>query len=1647
MRKIFLFIFIVAITCKTSAQKNDNAIALELITNNHALIGLSEEDLNDVIIKNSYFDRFMGVHLVYLQQSYIGLPVYNEIQVLAFKNGKLVSATGDRIRKIEKLAGNDVAPAYAAEAAVATAMAFKNISNYTQLNGKIAGSTIDFGKLNVCSETVTAELMWLPLKERSEIHLVWEIRVVPLTSADYFMIRVDANKNEVVDENNFTVSCNWNAKEDNHDEKEITSSIEKENTISEAESPKSPNIVANASYLIIPYPAESPIHSGGTAATVNNPWSLSPGNATSLGWHNDGINNYITTRGNNVYAQEDRDNNDASFGNMGVSSTSPDPLTFNSSPDFTQAPTITSNQRFSITNLFYWNNLAHDISYLHGFDEVSGNFQNNNSGRGGFGNDYVIADCQDAGGTSNANFSTPNDGSKPRMQMFLWSGSPQKDGSLDNGIVCHEFFHGVSNRLTGGPSNSGCLVNDENMGEGWSDYFALMMTQNWATSILTTGYTTPRSVGNYAAGQSITGRGIRTQKYCTNMSINSKVYLTIIPAESHDRGEIWCATLWDMTWNIINQTSHINPNLFDTTSNGGNSIALKLVLEGMKLQPCSPGFISARDAILKADIILYGGQFQCAIKEAFRKRGMGELASEGSSNSITDQVPNYNGGVKIELTQGGVTAVPEGQEIQYNIIVTSSCQAVSNYIIRDTLPSNVTYVSGGNYDTASRIVSFIVNQGIGVTQSYQFIVRINNGTYFTPSYPISENFNNNTSLPSGWISYANPSTSKWTISNIDSHSAPNALYCENLNISGDQKIETPSIPLTPGTNPRFSFWHKYNSEDGWDGGVVELSVNGGLNWVDLSNYFVENPYNTILGNAPSCVLSNRPAFSGNSVVFIKSIIDLGSFAGSLIKLRFWFASDDNSAGLPSPTGWFVDDVLVEIVPVVKMRATVFTQSNNKIAYSDTITQILAAQTCLSATINSQPINISACSGSNAIFNINDAGTNNKYQWQVSTNGGLSYNNITGDTASSITLNAVTLSENNNLYRIVIQNACPSTVTSNAALLKVSEPASISLQPLNQLLCAGLNASFNIAATGGINGYQWQVSANGGNTWSNLLGDTGTTLLFSGITSALNGNIYRVVVASCNRTISDSALLSVLTPPSINTQPQSVTVCNGQNHTFNVAATGSNINYEWQESIDGGNSYSNIFGATTASYSLNSVTSLLDSRLYRVIINGTCPSADTSSAALLSIGGVFNITAQPSDITACTGSDASISMGAVGVTGYQWQVSSNGGITWTDVAGARSSTLLFSPVTASLQGNKYRVALANCGPDTVSNFVTLTVKNPVSISTQPVNTGICIGNSGSMSISATGSSLSYQWQISVNNGLTFSDINGAISSQLNLTGVTSDMDGNIYQVILTPASPCNLQSSNAVILSVNSLPSVSYDANPTTDICAGVSLILSGTGASTYTWSPTISNGNTFVPSNSETYTVTGTDSNGCINTATVNINIKLLPQISITAVPANVSLLPGDQVVLTATSNPVSATFNWYKDNVLVSGVSGNTITVDYDHAGLYKATVSDPLTDCSNTSNIITIKDSIRTNVFVYPNPNQGSFIVRLPAGSITGNYLISIYDNKGALVYNNTVRFAYEEARLNLNNMSSGLYMIQVRTIDGEEIRTGKVVIGGHK
>lgn len=208
------------------------------------------------------------------------------------------------------------------------------------------------------------------------------------------------------------------------------------------------------------------------------------------------------------------------------------------------------------------------------------------------------------------------------------------DSDLDLGVMAHEYTHGISTRLTCGPSNSNGLSNAEQMGEGWSDFIGVAFTAKKGDV-----GSKVRGVGNWLVGQDQTGDGIRTYPYTTNMTLNPHTYGNLakaasgIKTEVHYTGEIWCTMLWDMYWNFVDKYG-FDEDLYN--GKGGNNRAVQVVIDAMKLQPCGPGFVDGRDAILAADSIRYGGANKKLIWDAFARRGLGYSAAQGSANNCAD---------------------------------------------------------------------------------------------------------------------------------------------------------------------------------------------------------------------------------------------------------------------------------------------------------------------------------------------------------------------------------------------------------------------------------------------------------------------------------------------------------------------------------------------------------------------------------------------------------------------------------------------------------------------------------------------------------------------------------------------------------------------------------------------------------------------------------------------------------------------------------------------------------------------------------------------------------------------------------------------------------------------------------------------------
>ena len=742
------------------SSQDPEAILRSYLNSSRMKNALSERDLAEMRLKDRTRDRGVGITHLYYHQTLRGIEVVNGILAGHINaQGQLINITNQFVPDLE-VKTKRIASALEPDRALDVVADHLGIilTGWTQIQATTGANRFcQFEATALSLDSIPVQLKYLP-DQKSNVHLVWSVVVRVPERADWLEVFVDASTPRVLGLHNWTVHDSWPVGRPHANHKKNESN------------PAAANVEGlddGSTYYVVPYPFESPNH--GSLDLVASPADPA---GSPFGWHDtDGSAGpeFTITRGNNVHAFQDRDGNDFSAGDEPDGTSS---LTFNLPPDFGEEPDQYTDS--ATINLFYWNNIVHDLLFLHGFDAGSGNFQQNNYGEPGVGNDYVRALAQAGADLSppslnNANFSTPPEGSTPRMRMYEWTGPseveihapgsiagtylagsasfgtlldsigitedfelvddgsanpsegcnplvgftagkialidrgscefgvkvlnaeqagaigaivinnqgddvismgpgasgnlvtipsvfmgqsdgalikgqlgstvngtlrstfPRRDSDYDSGIIAHEYGHGVSNRLTGGPSSTGCLQNTEQAGEGWSDFFALVYT-----ALPGAMGDDPRGVGTYSSFQTIEGPGIREFPYSTDMSINPVTYDKLKDssiAVPHGVGHVFNTMLWELYWGLVDAHG-FDPDLYHGT--GGNNMCIRLVIEGMKQQACSPSFIDARDGILAADLALYGGANQCIIWTAFAKRGLGFSANAGSSFSITD---------------------------------------------------------------------------------------------------------------------------------------------------------------------------------------------------------------------------------------------------------------------------------------------------------------------------------------------------------------------------------------------------------------------------------------------------------------------------------------------------------------------------------------------------------------------------------------------------------------------------------------------------------------------------------------------------------------------------------------------------------------------------------------------------------------------------------------------------------------------------------------------------------------------------------------------------------------------------------------------------------------------------------------------------
>ena len=929
------------LTESSSAKRAD--ILSSFARQNNNLLGITNEQIEKLNLTADYTNPEGNLSFVRFEQKINEIPVFRgEIKAGFTKNGEIIRVINNLAPALEykNLSTNFGDPLEAVERAA-------EYINYQLKSADLTKNQVASNELKtVFGEgdwATTAEKMYFPL-EPGVARTAWRVLIWQPVNA--FYVIVDAETGAML----------WR--------KNITSDQTQPATYGVYTNSKAMINVAHSPFPFSPGPINPVLGQQGlpiSRTIITRIGNEAPYTFNKNGWIND---RNSTTDGNAVEAGIDRDGTngiDPQGHAIGISRRN---FVFNYTPGdpntnsgdvpnpMPQTYPISEYQNGAVTQLFYICNWFHDEMYRLGFTEQANNFQQDNFGRGGNGNDRVSAEAQDSSGTNNANFSSPADGTRGRMQMYLWSApNPDFDGDLDADVVIHEHTHGLSNRLHG--NGSGLTSNMSNgLGEGFSDFYAhamLSTPEDPINGIYPTGsyvtYLGNGRVNNYYYGirrfpkavMDFTGPNgkphnplsFRHLNADCNAEIGTSTSIGTISAyprgshgsticdQSHAAGEVWSSALWEVRAKLVSRLG------WET----GNRKFLQIVTDAMKLAPLNPTFLQERDAILA--VAVTGEDDDVAdVWEGFRIRGMGYSAqilaispanvveafdspnlAQSPNFSFTDSAGNNNG------------FADPGERIVLSIPLT-------NQTGKTALNTTLAIIGGGKVNYGN------INNGKTVTQKINFTVPVSQvcGSVLRltlniesslgpktetriliigqPSGGYIQNFDDVASpaIPSGWNAPApNPDTGSnvaWRAVTTNAHSLPNAIFAPDPSNVYLAQLESPSFPITVSA-ARLKFKINYNTENGWDGVTLDIKIGAGeyQDIIAAGGTFISGAYPGWLGSG-SFPNAGRLAWTGNSNGFmdVEILLPLKS-NGQNVQFR-WNASADTSV---SGSGSFLDD--------------------------------------------------------------------------------------------------------------------------------------------------------------------------------------------------------------------------------------------------------------------------------------------------------------------------------------------------------------------------------------------------------------------------------------------------------------------------------------------------------------------------------------------------------------------------------------------------------------------------------------------------------------------------------------------------------------------------------------------------------------------
>ena len=955
---------------------------------------------------------------------------------------------------------------------------------------------------------------------------------------------------------------------------------------------------------------------------------------------------------------------------------------------------------------------------------------------------------------------------------------------------------------------------------------------------------------------------------------------------------------------------------------------------------------------------------------------------------------------------GGVTPISGPQN--YGIVVNGGPAVCRSYSF-----SNTSGICGGSITVTIQWQDGALNLG---TTSWTFTL----GTTVVSS---SENFDAVVApaLPAGWLA-SNPvgGGALWVTSTSGTPappvvSAPNALFIDDPAFITDKQITTPSF--IPGSGARVSFANNFNLESTFDGGVLEISINGGAyqDIITAGGSFVAGGYTGLISSAFGSPIAGRNAWTGSSGGFVTTTVNMPvASSGQPCILKFRMASDNSVAAV----GWRVDNFSVSQPACCGAPCTITCPPNMTVNTGPGATSCGTNVTYPPATTSglcglvtySNPSGSFFPKGTTTVTATTAAGPSCTFTVTVVDN-----------TPPTITCPAnITVNNTPGLCSAVVTYPLP-TVTDNCGL-----PGPITLtQTASQTPVAG-SVACNAGGFHTLNSYFRQynlgpmalpgpVQVNSVQFGIELADANGT-----GTTQPVTVNLYTsnqpfptgypasltLIGTSGVVQVPDQTLTTmtvpITVPPTVPANARLVielVTPDGRAPANNRFFIGSNTSAQTGPSYlmaaDCGiatptdlttigfpnmHIILNAIGVITGPSPLTQIAGLPSGSTFPVgVTTNTFRATDIAGNTSTCSFTVTVVDNQPPSLTCPANIVANTDPGACvatvatpnpansdncGVTSLTWAM------TGATVASSPATGINFVGTRAfNLNGTTGQgvttvtyTAKDAAGNTTTCSF-TVTVNDasiPV-ISGQPTNQFVCVGSDGAFTVTATagaGNPLTYQWQAW--NGTAWVNITGATAATLPLPAVTFSMNTNSYRVILT--GRCSVVTSAFATLYVNPLPTVSILAS-------------------------------------------------------------------------RPLALLPGQFLTLTAVVSPGGGTYQWFKNGVAIPGATGpSLVDLTVDNAGTYTVRYTD-LNGCVSTSAAMTVTGEPSCKMWVYENPNRGIFQVRF-FNAVNEPVTVNIYNSAGAKVYSRAVTtgLAFTRIDVDISNEAAGVYVVEIINSTGK-------------